>query len=43
LGGLFRQPGYYQTSPLADGLGAALARLLPWAFNYATLVIAQRQ
>ena len=42
LGGLFRRPGYYQTSALADSLGALLKRILPWAFNFSTLVIARK-
>lgn len=42
LGGAFRQPGYYQTSALADKLGGLLARVLPWAFNFMTLVIARK-
>ena len=43
LGGPFRAPGYYRTSPLAEGLGALLKRLLPWPFNYSTLIIARKQ
>ncbi|MCY3906190.1 MAG: class I SAM-dependent methyltransferase [Anaerolineaceae bacterium] len=42
LGGPFRAPGYYRSSRLAETLGAALARLLPWAFNYTTLIIARK-
>jgi SAM-dependent methyltransferase len=42
LGGIFRAPGYYKTSPLAELLGAALRLLLPWAFNYMTLIVAHR-
>ncbi len=42
LGGPFRAPGYYKTSPLAEALGAALKGLLPWAFNYSTLIIARK-
>lgn len=42
LGGPFRAPGYYRTSPFADGVGALLNRLLPWAFNYSTLIIARK-
>lgn len=42
LGGVFRGPGYYQTSRLADALGGALGALLPWAFNFSTLVIARK-
>jgi SAM-dependent methyltransferase len=42
LGGLFRGDGYYQTSRLADALGKVLGVLLPWAFNFSTLVIARK-
>ncbi len=42
LGGVFRGQGYYTTSRLADGLGALLRLLLPWAFNFSTLVVARR-
>ena len=42
LGGPFRKPGYYRTSPLAERLGALLQRLLPWPFNYSTLIVARK-
>ncbi len=42
LGGVFRAVGYYRTSALAEGLGAALRTLLPWAFNFSTLLIARK-
>jgi SAM-dependent methyltransferase len=42
LGGVFRAPGYYQTSGLAEGLGKALSVVLPWAFNFSTLMIAKK-
>ncbi len=42
LGGPFRAPGYYQTSALAERLGAALKRVLPWAFNFSTMIIARK-
>ncbi|HLV36340.1 MAG TPA: methyltransferase domain-containing protein [Spirillospora sp.] len=42
LGGLFRAPGYYQTSRLADALGGLLRVVLPWAFNFMTLVVARK-
>lgn len=42
LGRPFREPGYYRTSPLAEGLGALLDRLLPWPFNYSTLIVARK-
>lgn len=42
LGGPFRAHGYYRTSPLAERIGAALAKTLPWAFNYMTLIIGRK-
>jgi SAM-dependent methyltransferase len=42
LGGPFRAPGYYQTSALAEGLGKVVKALLPWPFNYMTLVVARK-
>jgi SAM-dependent methyltransferase len=42
LGGVFRAPGYYQTSALAEGLGKALRVALPWAFNFSTLIIGRK-
>ena len=42
LGDVFREPGYYRTSALADTLGGWLKRLLPWAFNFSTLIIARK-
>ena len=42
LGGVFRAPGYYQTSALAEGLGRVLKVVLPWAFNFTTLIIAKK-
>ncbi len=42
LGGLFREPGYYRTSQLAEKLGALLKRLLPWPFNFMTLIVARK-
>ena len=42
LGGPFREREYYRTSPLAEGLGALLKRLLPWPFNYSTLIVARK-
>lgn len=42
LGGVFRAPGYYKTSVLAEALGAALRWVLPWAFNYMTLIVAHK-
>ncbi len=43
LGGPFRAPGYYQTSSLAETLGAVLRVTLPWAFNFTTLIIARKE
>lgn len=42
LGGPFRAPGYYRVSRLAEALGGLLARVLPWAFNFSTLLIARK-
>ena len=42
LGGPFRSSGYYRTSPLAETLGALLKRVLPWPFNYSTLIVARK-
>lgn len=42
LGSLFREPGYYRTNKLADTLGGILSHLMPWPFNFMTLVIAQK-
>lgn len=42
LGGPFRAKGYYQTSALAEVLGSILNRIMPWPFNFSTLVIARK-
>jgi SAM-dependent methyltransferase len=42
LGWPFRAAGYYETSKLAELLGAVCARLLPWATCFASLVIARK-
>lgn len=42
LGGPFRAKGYYQTSALAESLGGLLKRILPWPFNFSTLIIARK-
>lgn len=42
LGGAFRAPGYYKTSTLAERGGSLLRQVLPWAFNYMTLVVARK-
>jgi ubiquinone/menaquinone biosynthesis C-methylase UbiE len=42
LGGPFRAKGYYQTSALAEVLGGLLKIILPWHFNFTTLIIARK-
>ena len=42
MGGWFRRSGYYRTNALAESLGAVLKRVLPWAFNFSTLIIARK-
>lgn len=42
LGGPFRGKNYYETSPLADALGNLLGVVLPWPFNFSTMVIARK-
>lgn len=42
LGGVFRAPGYYQTSALAESAGKLLRVVLPWAFNFTTLMIGRK-
>ncbi len=42
LGGPFRAKGYYQTSGLAEALGGLLKLVLPWPFNFTTLIIARK-
>lgn len=42
LGGPFRAPGYYRTSQLSERLGALLRRLMPWPFNFTTLIVARK-
>ncbi len=42
LGGPFQAEGYYRTSKLADRLGDVLRWLMPWTFNFTTLVIARK-
>lgn len=42
LGGPFRAPGYYRTSALAETTGKILRGVLPWAFNFMTLVVARK-
>ncbi len=42
LGGVFRAPGYYKTSMFAELVGRVLRLLLPWAFNFTTLVVGRK-
>jgi SAM-dependent methyltransferase len=42
-GRIFRAPGYYRTSRLAETLGAVLAVVLPESMSFATLVIARKE
>lgn len=42
LGGPFRSAGYYETSDLAEWIGRVCERVLPWAFNFMTLLIGQK-
>jgi SAM-dependent methyltransferase len=42
LGGPFRAPGYYRTSLLAEALGHILRVILPWPFNFSTLLIGRK-
>jgi SAM-dependent methyltransferase len=43
LGRLFRGRGYYETNALAEALGAILRVILPWAFNFNTLIVARKR
>lgn len=42
LGGPFRAEGYYKTTWLAEKLGDLLRRILPWPFNFTTMMIARK-
>lgn len=42
LGGPFKARGYYRTTRLADALGAALRVVLPWPFNFSTMLIGRK-
>jgi ubiquinone/menaquinone biosynthesis C-methylase UbiE len=42
LNGIFRAPGYYKTSALAESLGGVLRVVMPWAFNFMTLTIGKK-
>lgn len=43
LGGPFRGQGYYETTPLAEWAGRLTRWLLPWAFNFTTLLVARKR
>jgi len=43
LGKLFRGPGYYETSALAERLGAVFLTLLPWPICFESLFIARKR
>jgi hypothetical protein len=42
MGSVFRAAGYYRTNAFAEGLGRVLRWLLPWQFNFMTLVIGKK-
>jgi SAM-dependent methyltransferase len=42
LGRPFQAAGYYRTSRLAEALGGLMRVVLPWAFNFTTLLIARK-
>jgi SAM-dependent methyltransferase len=42
-GRLFRGPGYYETSALAEWLGDVLQKLLPWPMCFESLIIARKR
>jgi SAM-dependent methyltransferase len=42
LGGIFRAPGYYRTSALAELAGALGRRILPWQTAFECLIIARK-
>jgi len=42
LHGIFRGAGYYETNALSEGMGDVLRVVAPWAFNFMTLIIAQK-
>jgi ubiquinone/menaquinone biosynthesis C-methylase UbiE len=42
LAPFFRAKGYYRTNALAEGLGDVLRTLLPWPFNFMTLLVGQK-
>ncbi len=42
IGKLFRAEGYYRTNAIAEALGHLLRWVLPWQFNFTTLVIGKK-
>jgi len=42
LGWPFRAPGYYRTTWLAEKLGHVLRVVMPWSFNFTTLIIGRK-
>jgi SAM-dependent methyltransferase len=42
LGRPFRGRGYYETTPLAEGLGGLLRRVMPWRMCFESLIIARK-
>jgi ubiquinone/menaquinone biosynthesis C-methylase UbiE len=42
LGRIFRGPGYYETSGLAEVAGKWVERVLPWAMSFESMTIAQK-
>ncbi len=42
LGGPFQAEGYYKTSALAETVGRVLRVVLPWPFNFMTLVVGRK-
>jgi len=42
LSSIFRAEGYYKTTPFADSLGAMFKRVLPWQFNFMTLIVGRK-
>ncbi|MEM9954815.1 MAG: class I SAM-dependent methyltransferase [Chloroflexota bacterium] len=42
LGGIFQGKGYYETSDTAEFLGGIFSHIMPWTFNFMTMMIAQK-
>jgi SAM-dependent methyltransferase len=42
LGSVFRGPGYYETSPLAESMGGLLLRLLPWSMCFQSFLVGRK-